>query len=138
MIRKIGQGDFRLTTDLNSGESFHSIIAERFYILKFRTKKIELAPKGCRVQIEHKWRNGRVKAECFSFEDFKERHIKNHSAIFFDGAETVSFFLGLNYAGTFIPIQEQKEDSLRVKTIRGSLTKIKDFKIQLFYDLYEA
>ena len=127
MIKKINTGEFQLTTEKDHGEPHYFFNETRFNILKFRKRKIEKAPKGFLIKIEQQWRNGRVKSECLPFENFREKYLKDHAPIFLEGGATLCFMLGLNENDTFGPLKIQGTETT---------TRIKSFKIRLYYDLY--
>ena len=136
MIKKLDASEFELTTDPNPGAPFYAIGDRAFRILKFRRQKIERAPQGFSVKIEHQWRNGRAKQECLPFEDFKEKYLKLRQPIFLDGASTLHFVLGMNENGSFIPLKQKPPKSDSDAKLNADLVRLKRFKVRFYYDLY--
>ena len=136
MIKKIEGSEFELTTDPQPGAPFYTFGDKTFRILKFRRQKIERAPMGFSVKIEHQWRNGRTKIECLPFEEFKEKYLKLRSAIFLDGAATLHFVLGFNENGNFVPARQMAAKPGPDKPLNADQVRIKRFKVRFYYELY--
>ena len=70
------------------------------------------------------------------FENFREKYLKDHTAIFLEGAHALNFILGFDNNGYFEPIVQQDTAGQNSELSKVKPAKIKGFKVHFYYDLY--